>query len=123
MWLMLKGTPLASAGIGGEAGGEDVAHVHAVEDGAGDGVGGDLFLEGDGGLLEVEGDGAERNSMWEISSVAVLRSMSRYLAGPREPQAWKKYCMQTRISPSTPPMACWSMRAKMGLGFSTRTGN
>ncbi len=61
--------------------------------------------------------------MWPISSVAVCISMSRYFGvGPREPQAWKKYCMQTRISPSTPPMACWSMRAKIGSGVSTLTG-
>lgn len=64
----------------------------------------------------------ESISMWLISSVAVLSNTSRYLAGPRAPQAWKKYCRQTRISPSTPPIACCSWRAKIGSGFSTLTG-
>ena len=51
-------------------------------------------------------------SIWPISSVAVLSSMSRYLVvGARLPHAWKKYCIQTRISPSIPPIACCSMRA------------
>src|SRR3954454_5661162 len=31
------------------------------------------------------------------------------------------YCVMTRSSPSGPPIACWSMRPKTGLGLSTRT--
>jgi hypothetical protein len=61
-------------------------------------------------------------SMWPISSVPVLMSMSRYFFGPRLPQPWKRYCIITRISPSTPPIACCRARAKMGFGRSTRTG-
>jgi hypothetical protein len=48
--------------------------------------------------------------------------MSRYFFGPRLPQAWNMYCIMTRISPSTPPIACCKARAKTGLGRSTRTG-
>src|SRR3954468_23760436 len=47
--------------------------------------------------------------------------MSRYFFGPRQPRAWKRYWFMTRISPSGPPIACCSMRAKTGLGLSTRT--
>ena len=61
-------------------------------------------------------------SMWAISSVPVSSSMCLYLSGPREPKDWNMYCMHTRISPSTPPSACWSILAKNGLGESTRTG-
>jgi hypothetical protein len=59
--------------------------------------------------------------MCASSSVAVFRSMSRYFLGPRAPQAWKKYWKATRISPSTPPIACWSILPNSGLGLSTRT--
>ncbi len=62
-----------------------------------------------------------RNSIWLSSSVAVIISMSRKRLSPRAPMAWKKYCIATRISPSTPPMACWSHLAKTGSGVSTRT--
>ncbi len=61
--------------------------------------------------------------MCPISSVAVCISMSRYFVlGPREFQNWNMYCMHTRISPSTPQIACCSIRANIGSGFSTLTG-
>ena len=60
-------------------------------------------------------------STWPISSVPVSSSMSRYLAAPREFQAWNRYCIMTRISPSMPPNACCSILAYTGLGLSTRT--
>ena len=56
-------------------------------------------------------------SMCPSSSAAVSMSMSRYLAGPWAPQAWNMYCIATRISPSTPPIACWSSTAKRGSGL------
>ena len=60
-------------------------------------------------------------SMWLISSVPVSSSMSRYLTGPRQFQDWKRYCRQTRISPSMPPIACCNALAKIGFGRSTST--
>src|SRR4051794_22330523 len=47
--------------------------------------------------------------------------MSLYRAGPRKLHAWNKYWFITRISPSMPPIACWSIFANNGLGLSTRT--
>ena len=60
-------------------------------------------------------------TLWD-RALEACRRHGLDLGFPRAPQAWKKYCIATRISPSTPPMACWRARAKSGSGFSTRTG-
>ena len=100
-----------------------VARVAAAHDGADDAVGRRSSCSVAGAFSRFSATAVASISMWPISSVAVLSSMSRYLVvGPRAPQPWKKYCMQTRISPSMPPIACCSMRAKIGSGLSTFTG-
>src|SRR5690554_973269 len=57
-------------------------------------------------------------STWAISSVPTSSKRSRYLAGPRQFQPWKRYCIITVISPKAPPKTSWSFLAYTGSGRS-----
>jgi hypothetical protein len=100
-----------------------MARIAAAHNGTNDAIRRALLLQLGGAVSRLSATAVASISMWPISSVAVCISMSRYFGvGPRPPQDWNMYWMQTRISSSTPPIACCSIRANSGSGFPTRTG-
>jgi hypothetical protein len=101
----------------------DVAQFPAVQHRAPHPIDCRLRLQGDRRSLEVERHrGGQHLEMAELLGGGVEQEVAELRVAPARPQAWNMYCIATRISPSTPPIACCSALANSGFGDPTRTG-